>query len=113
MKPTGTSSCSPDPIRGGARHQLRPPCVEIASGIVVSRHPLDPLLSPGSIAFVGASARPDTPGHDMMRMIRAGGFKGVVHAVNPNHTEIEGFPCVPELRRLPSPPDLAVLSVKN
>jgi acyl-CoA synthetase (NDP forming) len=81
--------------------------------MVVSRHSLDPLLSPGSIAFVGASARPNTPGHDMMRMIRVGGFKGVVHAVNPNRTEIEGFPCVPELRRLPSPPDLAVLSVKN
>ena len=77
------------------------------------RHPLDALLSPRSIAFVGASARPNTPGHDMMRMIRTGGFGGTVFAVNPNYTEIEGFPCVPDLHRLPSPPDLAVLAVKN
>ena len=76
-------------------------------------HYLSPLLAPRSIAFVGASARPNTPGHDMMRMIRRGGFAGVVHAVNPNYREIEGYPCVPRLADLPAAPDLAVLAVKN
>ncbi|BBK44724.1 acetyl-CoA synthetase [Allostella vacuolata] len=76
-------------------------------------HALAPLLAPRSIAFVGASARPDTPGHDMMRMIRRGGFGGGVHAVNPNYREIEGYPCVPSLADLDAPPDLAVLAVKN
>ena len=75
--------------------------------------PLGPLLAPRSIAFVGASQRANTPGHDMLRMIRRGGFTGVVHAVNPNYREIEGFPCVPRLADLPGPPDLAVLSVRN
>ena len=79
----------------------------------VSRHRLDPLLSPRSIAFVGASTRPDTPGNDMMRMIRRGGYKGTVFAVNPNAKDIDGVPCFPSLRDLPSPPDLAVLAVKN
>ena len=74
---------------------------------------LAPLLAPRSIAFVGASARPDTPGHDMMRMIRRGGFTGVVHGVNPNSRVIEGYPCLPSLADLPAPPDLAVLSVRN
>jgi acyl-CoA synthetase (NDP forming) len=74
---------------------------------------LRPLLAPRSIAFVGASARPNTPGNDMMRMIRRGGFAGVVHGVNPNAREIEGYPCVPGLADLPEPPDLAVLSVRN
>jgi acyl-CoA synthetase (NDP forming) len=74
---------------------------------------LAPLLSPRSIAFVGASARPDTPGNDMMRMIRRGGFPGIVHAVNPGHREIEGYPCVPGLADLPDAPDLVVLSVRN
>ncbi|MGO8798382.1 MAG: acetate--CoA ligase family protein [Roseiarcus sp.] len=74
---------------------------------------LTPLLAPRSIAFVGASARPDTPGNDMMRMIRRGGFAGVVHGVNPNNRAIEGYPCVPSLADLPAPPDLAVLSVRN
>jgi acetate---CoA ligase (ADP-forming) len=74
---------------------------------------LAPLLAPRSIAFVGASARPDTPGHDMMRMIRRGGYGGAVYAVNPNYREIEGYPCVAKLADLPSAPDLAVLSVRN
>jgi acyl-CoA synthetase (NDP forming) len=74
---------------------------------------LDPLLSPRSIAFVGASARPDTPGHDMMRMIRRAGFGGIVHAVNPGYRDVEGYPCVPALADLPAAPDLAVLSVRN
>jgi acyl-CoA synthetase (NDP forming) len=74
---------------------------------------LDKLLSPRSIAFVGASARPDTPGHDMMRMIRRGGFRGLVYAVNPNYREITGYTCVPSLADLPAAPDLAVLSVRN
>jgi acyl-CoA synthetase (NDP forming) len=79
----------------------------------VTSHPLAPLLAPRSIAFVGASARQDTPGHDMLRAIRRGGFAGAVWAVNPNYQEIEGFSCVPTLRDLPAAPDLAVLSVKN
>lgn len=76
-------------------------------------HPLTPLLSPRSIAFIGASARPNTPGHDMMRMVRRGGFAGAVHAVNPNYQQIEDYPCVPRIAELPHAPDLVVLSVRN
>lgn len=74
---------------------------------------LVPLLSPRSIAFVGASTRPDTPGNGMLRMIRQGGFQGQVFAVNPTHREVEGFPCVPALTDLSAAPDLVVLSVRN
>jgi acyl-CoA synthetase (NDP forming) len=49
----------------------------------------------------------------MMRMVRRGGFTGVVHAVNPSYREIEGFACVPRLADLPGPPDLTVISVRN
>src|SRR5262249_32005929 len=42
-----------------------------------------------------------------------GGFRGTVHAVNPNHRKIEAYPCVPSLADLPAAPDLAVLSVRN
>ncbi len=74
---------------------------------------LVPLLSPRSIAFVGASQRPDTPGNEMLRMVRQGGFGGEVFAVNPGHREVEGFPCVPALTDLATAPDLVVLSVRN
>ena len=76
-------------------------------------HKLAPLLAPRSIAFVGASARKDTPGNGMMLTVRRGGFAGTVWAVNPNHREIEGYPCVPRLADLPAAPDHVVLSVKN
>ena len=77
------------------------------------RHPLAPLLSPRSIALVGASQRPNTPGHDMVRMLRAGGFRGTVHAINPNYDEIEAIRACRICGDLPAPPDLAVLSVRN
>jgi acyl-CoA synthetase (NDP forming) len=76
-------------------------------------HRLAPLLAPRSIALVGASQRPNTPGHDMVRMLQRGGFRGSVHAINPNYDEIEGVHCVATLGDLPEPPDLAVLSVRN
>jgi acyl-CoA synthetase (NDP forming) len=79
----------------------------------LSAHPLAPLLSPRSIALVGASRRADTPGHDMVRMLARGGFAGTVHAINPGYDAIECYPCVPRLSDLPAPPDLAVLSVRN
>ena len=76
-------------------------------------HRLRRLLAPRSIAFVGASARPNTPGNDMLHTIRRGGYRGIVHAVNPGGRPVEGYPCVPAIADLPAPPDLAVLSVRN
>lgn len=76
-------------------------------------HRLAPLLAPRTIAFVGASGRRDTPGNDMLRTVRRGGFAGRAWGINPGYTEVEGFPFVPSLADLPEPPDLAVLSVRN
>ena len=36
-----------------------------------------------SIALVGASLRPNTPGHDLVRMVQRGGYRGI--PINPNH----------------------------
>ena len=80
---------------------------------IMRQHPLAPLLAPRSIALVGASLRPNTPGHDLVRMVQRGGYRGIVHAINPNHDRIEAYPCVASLKDLPTPPDLAVLSVRN
>src|SRR4029078_5969257 len=76
-------------------------------------HPLEPLLAPRSMALVGASRKPNTPVHDMVRMLRRGGYRGSVHAINPNYDSIDDYPCVANLADLPAPPDLAVLSVRN
>jgi acetate---CoA ligase (ADP-forming) len=74
---------------------------------------LQKLLAPRSIAFIGASTRPDTPGNAMLRLIRAGGYSGVVHGVHPSHRVVEDYPCVPSILDLPDPPDLAVVAVRN
>jgi acyl-CoA synthetase (NDP forming) len=77
----------------------------------VSEHPLSPLLSPRSIAFVGASPRPDTPGNDMLKMIVRSGFAGAIYPINPNYREIEGRRCYAGFADLPEPVDLAVIVV--
>jgi acyl-CoA synthetase (NDP forming) len=76
-------------------------------------HALQHLLAPERIAFVGASARANTVGLDMLHTIRRGGFAGTVYAVNPGYNEIDCVPCYPSLATLPQTPDLAVLAVRN
>lgn len=76
-------------------------------------HQLDPLLAPRSLALVGASARPNTPGNDMVRMARIAGYDGRIYPINPNYNEIEGLRCYPSLAALPKTADHAVLSVAN
>ena len=79
----------------------------------MSQHYLTPLLAPRSIAFVGASPRPDSPGNDMLKMIDRAGFTGTVYPINPNYPEIEGRRCYGALADLPGPVDLVVLAVAN
>ena len=79
----------------------------------MSKHPLSPLLSPRSIAFVGASPRPDSPGNDMLKMIARSGFAGAIYPINPNYGDIEGRRCYGSFGDLPEPVDLAVLGVAN
>ncbi|MBI1779189.1 MAG: acetate--CoA ligase family protein [Proteobacteria bacterium] len=76
-------------------------------------HRLAPLLSPRAVAFLGASPRPNSPGNDMLRMVRRGGFEGAVYPVNPKYDSVEGFRCYPSLAALPEPVDHVVLSVAN
>ena len=71
------------------------------------------LFEARSVAVVGASPRPGTPGYQMVRQLRGGGFDGDVFLVNPGHQEIDGLPCFASLRDLPDPVDLAMLGVPN
>ena len=69
------------------------------------------LLSPRSIAVVGASRRPDAIGHAILRNLLAGGFAGPVYPVNPSADTIEGLDAHPSVRDIPGPLDLAVVAV--
>ncbi|MGI9406392.1 MAG: CoA-binding protein, partial [Hyphomicrobiaceae bacterium] len=74
-------------------------------------HQLAPLLTPRSIALVGASPRPGSIGNATARALLASGFNGSVTFVNSRHSEVEGRLCVADLSELEAPPDLAILNV--
>jgi acyl-CoA synthetase (NDP forming)/GNAT superfamily N-acetyltransferase len=69
------------------------------------------IFAPASVAVVGASRRPGTVGHVILRNIVTGGFTGHVYAVNPHARQIEGVQCVPSVAGLPEPADLAIVAV--
>ncbi len=81
--------------------------------MTATEHGLTPLLSPRSIAVVGASRRADTPGNDVLHMLARGGFDGRIYPVNPRYDSVLEMPCYPSLSELPEAVDLVVLSVAN
>ena len=60
---------------------------------------LRPVLTPGSVAVIGASRRPGSAWRAILRNIITGGFSGAVYAVNPGVGELEGVRCVPSVGR--------------
>jgi len=84
--------------------------VPASPGISKLVHPLHPLLSPASVALVGASERPGSLGQVVLANLRKGGFRGPIHLVNPRHKTMGGEPCHPSLDALPGPVDLAVVA---
>ena len=81
---------------------------EVAGG---SRHALDPLLRPTSVAIVGASAREDSLGNWCVRNLLRGGYRGTVYAVNPGYEEVLGHRCYASLGDLPGAPELVIFGV--
>ncbi len=76
-------------------------------------HRLSPLLTPRSVAVVGASPREGSTGLTIMQTLAGLDFDGPVFAVNPRYEEIDGQTCYPSLAELPQKVDLAVLAVSD
>jgi acyl-CoA synthetase (NDP forming) len=68
------------------------------------------VLTPASIAVIGASRRPRSVGRVILRNIIGDGFGGPLYAVNPSAAELDGIPCAPSVTALPEPVDLAVIA---
>jgi acyl-CoA synthetase (NDP forming)/GNAT superfamily N-acetyltransferase len=69
------------------------------------------LLSPTSVAVIGASRRRGTVGREILRNIVTGGFAGDVYPVNARASSLEGLPCLGFVADLPDNVDLAVIAV--
>ena len=72
---------------------------------------LDTLLSPTSVAVVGASDSHDKPGYAILYNIVNSGFKGKIFPVNPGRETILGLPCYKNLNEIKDKIDLVVIVI--
>ena len=74
---------------------------------------LSHLLSPRSVAVVGASSHPGSVAGEILRNIVRCGYHGVIYPVNPKYETVEGLPCYTSVAALPREVDLAVLAINK
>jgi acyl-CoA synthetase (NDP forming) len=65
------------------------------------------------MAVVGASARPGSPGNEVLCNLRRGGYAGPLYAVNPGRDSIGDIPCYRFLADLPGAPQHVVFAARN
>ena len=78
---------------------------------IAERRSLTRLLTPTSVAVIGASRRVGSVGHSVVETLLAGGFQGTIHPVNPHAREICGLKTHPSISAVPIPVDLALVAV--
>ena len=76
----------------------------------MSTYRLKSLLSPRSVALIGASPRRGSVGFAILRNIREAGFKGEFGWVNSHYATIDGFASVGRVEQLPFVPELVVIT---
>ncbi|MHA7263823.1 bifunctional acetate--CoA ligase family protein/GNAT family N-acetyltransferase [Arthrobacter sp. TMN-37] len=69
------------------------------------------LMTPSSVAVIGASRRWGSIGYALLEHITEGGFTGTVYAVNPEAFELGGRISYASVREVPGPVELAVIAV--
>jgi acetyltransferase len=76
----------------------------------MSTYRLQKLFCPRSVAIVGASPRERSLGRSIARNLRAGGFGGSLHIVNPNYEYIDGLSTVNSVEAIAEVPDIVVIA---
>ena len=69
------------------------------------------MLTPHSIAVIGASREPVKIGHATLLNVLVSGYPGKVYPVNPNAHEIMGLRCYPSVLAIPDEVDVAIITV--
>jgi len=72
---------------------------------------LNALLTPETIAVVGASRKPGKVGYEIVMNLIDGGFSGTIVPINPSGEEILGLKCYPTLKDYPGKISLAVIAI--
>jgi acyl-CoA synthetase (NDP forming) len=72
---------------------------------------MEAVFQPRSVAVVGASANPDSPGHDYVRSLLDFGYRGAIHPINPRTPEILGLKAYPSLRDVSGTVDYVICCI--
>ncbi|MDD5458837.1 MAG: acetate--CoA ligase family protein [Phycisphaerae bacterium] len=72
---------------------------------------LEKFFEPKSVAIIGTSRQPGKVGHEILKNIIDGGYKGKIFGVNPKTEEVEGIKCYKSLTEIGEVPDLAVIVI--
>jgi len=74
---------------------------------------LDPMISPRSIAVIGASDEPTRIGGRPISYMLQRGFQGAIYPVNPNRPIVQGLTSYADVASLPETPDVAIVAVPS
>lgn len=74
---------------------------------------LESLLTPETVAVIGASRSPGKVGHEILANLLSAGFKGTIVPVNPSGGEILGLRCYKDLKEFGRGIDMSVIAVPN
>ncbi len=74
-------------------------------------HLLDYFFKPQAVAVIGASAKEQTIGFNLLNNLRKDGFQGNIYPINPKYEQIMGLQAYPSLTAVQAPIDLAIIAV--
>jgi acetyltransferase len=89
---------------------LEPPPISTPSANVAE---LEAIFRPRAIAVIGASANPESLGHDYVRCLQEYGYKGAIYPVNPDLSEVLGLKVYPSLRQVPGAVDYVISCIPS
>jgi acetyltransferase len=78
----------------------------------MTRHPLDAIFAPKSVAVVGATEKPGSVGRTVLWNLMNTPFGGPIYPVNPTRPSVLGIKAYPKLSSLPEKPELIVVTTQ-
>ncbi len=76
----------------------------------MSLHPIDIFMAPRSVAVIGATRKTGDGSFNMIENMRAFGYEGEIYPVNPFAEEIVGLRSYEDVKDIPGPVDIAIIS---
>ncbi|ARO88870.1 GNAT family N-acetyltransferase [Nitrosospira lacus] len=76
----------------------------------MSKHYLNSLFTPKSVAVFGASDRPDSVGQVVFENMLRSGFQGTLYPINPKHPEVQGKRAYASIAEISEPVELVVIA---